>query len=606
MPRIRTFVGALVALGAVLAVPRSADAANILFVADSDGDLEIASALMADGHTVTSVTSDFSGGTNTMLGMPLDSYDAVYWSADGPGYGASHTDPDVFTNLTSYVSAGGRVFVTGYDSIASPTDSMLIAFLGGSGSNDNFSSPGAIAMMETSLTVGVADIRGVTPSASGDHDCLTGLGADTVMIAESASTSGCAQWSLRTLGGGEIAYVSNDGTGSEWSITGGGAAGAYNAAIRNFASAAEFAMSDEGAPEITFDAPFSFDEGGEPTVSVTIEDLEGDVYTHSWDLDDDGTFGEREGEFSYTVPAGTTDGPSALRIGLRAEDEHGNMAIRYRTLRVINVDPMITSEPPAVTSVGVDLDYQLEVTEPAGDLDPLTYEVVEGPPGLNVNDRGRVTWIPTESDVTLPGESVAVELRVSDDDMGTTTQRWELTVSPNRRPSSPVPSYPIDMVAILNRQPRLVAQNAEDLDLDPLTYVFQIDTVDTFDSEDLMESEAVAETPGFTEWTPPEPLAADQLYHWRVKANDGTIDSEWRSAAFYVVRDPDAPLPDAGPPTGDGGTATGDGGLIPGLDGGDGDGGDDGGCSVGTSGGGSPLGALVALGAALFLVRRRR
>jgi hypothetical protein len=510
---------------------------------------------MADGHMVTTVTGDFSGGTNTQLGMPLDAYDAVYWSADGTGSGASHTDAAVFTNLTNYVTAGGRVFVTGYDSIASPTDSMLIAFLGGTSSRDNFSAASTITSAENSLTVGAVDIRGVTPTASGDHDCLEGLGADTVSVADSASSAGCAQWSLRTLGGGEIAYISNDGSGTEWTSTASGGAGAYNAAIRNFASAAEFGTADDGAPEITFDAPFSLDEGGEATITITIEDLEGDVYTHSWDLDDDGTFGEAEGAFSYTIPMGTTDGPSAVRIGVEAVDDHGNTATRYRSLRVANVAPMITSDPPTLISVGVDLDYQLEVTDPADDLDPLEYSIVTSPPGVSVNDSGRVTWIPTESDVTLPGETHLIEVLVSDGDEGTDSQTWEITVSPNRRPSSPVPSYPIDMVAILDKEPRLAAQNGEDPDLDPLSYIFQIDTVDTFDSEDLRESDPLEETPGFTAWQLTEPLEENQIYYWRVKANDGNIDSEWRSAAFYVVRDPSLPPPDGGaPPMDDGGT----------------------------------------------------
>ena len=47
------------------------------------------------------------------------------------------------------------------------------------------------------------------------------------------------QWTLRMLGAGEIAYVSNGDSGSSahpsWENTSPGGAGAYNAALRNFA-----------------------------------------------------------------------------------------------------------------------------------------------------------------------------------------------------------------------------------------------------------------------------------------------------------------------------------------------------------------------------------
>jgi len=125
-----------------------------------------------------------------------------------------------------------------------------------------------------------------------------------------------------------------------------------------------------------------------------------------------------------------------------------------------------------------------------------------------------------------------VEVIVDDGDEGVASQRWELTVSPNRRPTAPIPAFPVDSVAILDQTPRLAAQNSEDVDLDPLTYTFELDTVDTFDSADLREW-TVDEMAGFTSVTVEEDLPLDRLYHWRVKANDGFVDSEWRSTTFW-------------------------------------------------------------------------
>lgn len=222
------------ALLLLVLVPVPARAANILFVSDSGDDMGIATALMADGHTVTVSPTRFAAGSNAALRADLSAYDLVYWSQDGTGLGDAVTDAALFTNLTTYVNGGGRVFVTGVDSIASPPDPMLVAFLGGTGSVDLPGAAGPITMTANSLTTGVRDIRGVTPTGGGDLDAMTGVSGTTVIVCGTGSAPTQAQWSLRTLGAGEIAYVSN-GTPGAWTVTTAGGAGAYNAAIRNFA-----------------------------------------------------------------------------------------------------------------------------------------------------------------------------------------------------------------------------------------------------------------------------------------------------------------------------------------------------------------------------------
>ena len=146
----------------------------------------------------------------------------------------------MLSNLSSYVSAGGRVFVTGYDSISSPSDTALQAFLGGVGSVDTCGTPEAISAVANSLSTGVVDITGQTPGTAGntcDRDGLTGLGVDTVGVVGSGGSPGYYQWRLRSLGAGQIAYVSNgnasfDSESTTWTDTG----SAYNAAVLNFAA----------------------------------------------------------------------------------------------------------------------------------------------------------------------------------------------------------------------------------------------------------------------------------------------------------------------------------------------------------------------------------
>jgi len=214
-------------------------------VSDNTSDLNIGTVLSGDGHTVTTVTNDFSGGNNTVLQGPFGPFSAVFWSATGTQYGSNHSAA-TFTNLINYVIGGGRVFVTGYDSIASPLDANLIAFLGGTSSVDfgGNQNSGTITG-SNSLSTGVVDIIGVDPTGNfSDWDTLTGLNSDTACVSARSGVSGGCAWSLRTLGLGEIAYISNGeyftagngGLHPSWEDTSAGGNGAFNAAIRNFAA----------------------------------------------------------------------------------------------------------------------------------------------------------------------------------------------------------------------------------------------------------------------------------------------------------------------------------------------------------------------------------
>ncbi len=229
--------------GTLLVLPGDAWAARFLFVSDVETDTNIATVLRAEGHSVDVVINDYNSGTtnNARLQASLAGYDGVFWSATGSGSGSVHTAATM-TNLTNYVSGGGRVFVTGYDTVASPTDPPLIGFLGGTGSVDGPAAPGAAAAVVSDLTTGVVDLRGVTPTGGffADLDALTGVGTDTQIIVASAGAPTQGQWTLRTLGSGVIAYVSNGENGTitthpSWTTTTAGGAGAYNGAVRNFA-----------------------------------------------------------------------------------------------------------------------------------------------------------------------------------------------------------------------------------------------------------------------------------------------------------------------------------------------------------------------------------
>jgi len=240
-------------------------AANVLVVDDDTGDsLNIDLALQAGGHTVTLVTNDFAAGSNPTLAGTISQYDVIYWTASGSGgFGAVHSDPATFVNLNSYVNNDGCVFVTGYDSVASPSDPPLFTFLGAASSVDElFSTPQPIVNLANAITVGVRDIRTVQPlGGSFDMDnLLEALTPDTIGIAQSDSGPNNWSWTLREPVGptdGKIAYVSNGlfaaQSETNWLVTTNDGFGAYNAALLNFA----FSCSDDGAPVGGFNVPIN-------------------------------------------------------------------------------------------------------------------------------------------------------------------------------------------------------------------------------------------------------------------------------------------------------------------------------------------------------------
>jgi len=227
----------ILAAAAVLCFASPAWAANILFVSDSSAETAIADVLEADGHTVTRVLDDYVGFSTPTLQGDLSPYDAVFWAANGTGGGGEHDDATVDA-VEAYARAGGMVFITGNDTLASPIDLDMYRLIGTRTARDVPGDPAPLIDVETPLTTGVVDLRGVTPTgAARDRDAATNLQTGTLPV---SGTRSDAQWTLRPVGGGIIAYVSagvNSTTGSDraWTVEG----GAYNGAIRNFAHAAD-------------------------------------------------------------------------------------------------------------------------------------------------------------------------------------------------------------------------------------------------------------------------------------------------------------------------------------------------------------------------------
>ncbi|MFO0686492.1 MAG: hypothetical protein U0234_30815 [Sandaracinus sp.] len=580
------------ALSAIL--PSRASAARVLFVSDGHSDAAIESVLRGDGHDVTRVDDDFVNGLNDTLEADLSGFDCVVWSATNDGTGAHHTDSLVFSNLEGFVADGGSVFVTGAGSI-SHGDTMLVDFLGGTRGNAFTGAPAEVVDLETSLTTGVVDIRGIVPTdyAQQASEALSGLRDDTTVIVSARLLPAGAQWSLRSLGSGQIAFVAGIvNVDAQWLMETSGADGAYNAALRNFVASSEGTASAPGAPRVRFAAPFTAEEGAALHVEVSVTDDEGDSTTFSWDLDGDGTYGEHPNEAAIDVPAGTTDGPSSFVVAVEASDGVRTTR-RSRAIAVSNEPPAIVSRPPSLAAIGLHVRYALDVRDPGGVHDPLAFDLRTGPATAVVTSAGVFDWTPGEAEVTAAGTMRSIAIDVADGDGAQDSQRWSMVVLDDHAPTDPTLLFPVMDAPVLLDGLRLSIGNASDLDGDPISYRFELDSSPAFDSVDLQHADAVMGSPtGITIYTPDPSALHEGPWYWRVRASDGRVETFPVGASFQIVPDP-ATFPDAGADAGpDGGTGSPGGGTCA--------------CRAG-AGRSSPLAALVGafVISALGVARRR-
>jgi hypothetical protein len=79
----------------------------------------------------------------------------------------------------------------------------------------------------------------------------------------------------------------------------------------------------------------------------------------------------------------------------------------------------------------------------------------------------------------------------------------------------------------------LVIGNAVDMDEDPLDYLFELDTVNTFDSPAKQSSGAIPEGNDTTSWEVAG-LDDNTVYFWRARADDGLAQSPWVVGEFFV------------------------------------------------------------------------
>uniref|UniRef100_UPI0034CED424 hypothetical protein n=1 Tax=Pseudoxanthomonas sp. UTMC 1351 TaxID=2695853 RepID=UPI0034CED424 len=111
----------------------------------------------------------------------------------------------------------------------------------------------------------------------------------------------------------------------------------------------------------------------------------------------------------------------------------------------------------------------------------------------------------------------------------------------NQAPASPTIASPAPGARVTTEGTAdLRVNNGVDADGDAVSYEFEIDVVNTFDSSSRQASPPVPAGTGVTSWQATG-LTENQHYYWRVKASDGHSQSEWVQGDFVLDARNEAP-----------------------------------------------------------------
>jgi len=182
-------------------------------------------------------------------------------------------------------------------------------------------------------------------------------------------------------------------------------------------------------------------------------------------------------------------------------------------------------------SVDVDEDslaYTFEVFADEAMTDRVAY-ATDIPPGTE----GNTSWGVTE---TLDDNTWYFWRTIVTDEHGAQTSTALVSFfvnTANDAPGAPEIVAPEIGSEVETQDLTLVVANAVDMDEDDLSYLFELDLVNTFDSPAKQTSGAITEGADTTSWVVTA-LADNTVYYWRVRADDGLAHGPWAQGEFFV------------------------------------------------------------------------
>ena len=171
--------------------------------------------------------------------------------------------------------------------------------------------------------------------------------------------------------------------------------------------------------------------------------------------------------------------------------------------------------------------------------DPEMTVSVSASENIPQGESGQTTWkvSPALADNTVYYWSAAV--RDPDGAENRITSSFYVQTG-NSAPAAPVILWPEIQAEVETSDVALQAQPSTDPENDSLAYIFEIDTVPTFDSPDRIISEPVMESAG-PAIVPLIDLKDNTVYYWRVKSSDGAAESAWSEGVFRINTQNDPP-----------------------------------------------------------------
>ncbi len=212
-----------------------------------------------------------------------------------------------------------------------------------------------------------------------------------------------------------------------------------------------------------------------------------------------------------------------------------NLTSPTPSAEVTNLTPMLTWTN-SLDKDGDSLTYSVIVYK-----DIALTEVVVQVADLAESTSGSTSWTVT---APLTNHSKYYWRVIAKDALGAqtpTSARPFVVNTGNIAPTTPVIVTPAVGGQSVNASSLLTVQNSVDADNDLITYVFEIDTTNTFDSSDKRSSGQLIQTGTANMSWLTTGLIENKRYWWRVKAQDGRAESAWVVGDFLMNAINEAP-----------------------------------------------------------------
>ena len=182
------------------------------------------------------------------------------------------------------------------------------------------------------------------------------------------------------------------------------------------------ATLDNNLPSITSTPKIIIGAGGLYQYDVEANDPENTAISYNLTVKPNGmTIDTNTGLITWQTQ-NTTNGD--FQVTVTATDADGGIAYQNYYIRVTpNQAPIISSQPLELAQLGVT--YKYDVIAKDADNDTLTYNLLQAPQGLTIDQFGRIRWQSASQNQGI----YPVTIQVSDGRGGITTQTYNLTLS---------------------------------------------------------------------------------------------------------------------------------------------------------------------------------